>query len=40
MLKEEVEQKKEFETQKKAREVEEYRASHSRRLQLIHQAVR
>jgi hypothetical protein len=39
MLKDELEQKNEFETRKKAKEIEDYRRSHSRRLQLISQSV-
>jgi hypothetical protein len=40
MLKEELEQKNEFEVRKKAKEVEDFRTTHTRRLHLINQSVR
>lgn len=40
MLKEELDQKKEFESRKKAREVEEFRHSQHQRRVLINQALR
>lgn len=39
-FKDEFTQKKMFETCKKAKEVEEFRTTHSRRLQLINQSVK
>lgn len=40
MLKEELDQKKEFESRKKAREVEEFRQSQHQRRALINQALK
>ena len=40
MLREEVDQRREFESRKKAKEVEDFRMSQSRRLELINQAMR
>ena len=39
-MKDELEQKKEFESRKKAKEVEEFRQTQSQRRQLINQALR